>query len=717
MRTQTATVSGSATGTTGTGSNTTVATGPYRWGNVALGGGGFVSAVIASPTEKNLFYARTDVGGMYRWNEAGQSWVPLLDWVSEGETGYLGVEAVAVDPQEAGKVYALVGTSYFNGGKTAILRSSDYGATFQITDVTNQWAAHGNGMGRQNGERLAVDPNLGSVLFCGTRSKGLFRSTDSGATWTRVAGFPVTTTPNDNGVAFVLFDKSSGSAGKATPRLFAGVSRMGDTNLYVSSDGGTTWNGVAGANTTYMPARAVLAKNGMLYVTYGNGAGPSGNSSGSEPTDKGAIWRYDLAGSAWKDVTPSGLAHAFSGISADATNPNVVVATTINTYMAQPWGWGDRIVFSTDGGTTWTDIFGSTKATMDVNGMPWIANRALHWAGCATIDPFNPERVFVTSGNGIFATSNLTAAASTWKFMVRGLEETVPLEAVSIPGGKFVSVIGDYDGAAQSDVTVSPPAGIHNPSMGTTSGLAYAGAASSVIVRAGDKLYRSADGGTSWTEITRPTADTHGNVALSADGAVLLWTPSSASTTRRYANGTWSTASGINFNTVPVGDPVNANKFYAYNPSAGTLWASSNGGASFAQVSSPGAGGADKIRAVPGVEGDIWVPLNNGGLTRSTNSGSAFNKLTAVQSCSAVGFGKAAAGKTFPTVFIWGRAGNGPTGIYRSTDAGATWDRINDDAHEFGGVGNGHFVVGDMNVVGRVYMGTVGRGIVYGDPA
>lgn len=59
---------------------------------------------------------------------------------------------------------------------------------------------------------------------------------------------------------------------------------------------------------------------------------------------------------------------------------------------------------------------------------------------------------------------------------------------------------------------------------------------------------------------------------------------------------------------------------------------------------------------------------------------------------------------------------NGTRGLYRSTNEGASWVRVNDDAHEFGGPANGRFVVGDMNVYGRVYMSTAGRGIVYGEP-
>jgi hypothetical protein len=67
-------------------------------------------------------------------------------------------------------------------------------------------------------------------------------------------------------------------------------------------------------------------------------------------------------------------------------------------------------------------------------------------------------------------------------------------------------------------------------------------------------------------------------------------------------------------------------------------------------------------------------------------------------------------------LYIWGTVG-GVRGVHRSLDAGASWLRINDDAHQYGGPGNGQFVVGDMNVFGVVYMSTAGRGIVYGKPA
>jgi hypothetical protein len=169
-------------------------------------------------------------------------------------------------------------------------------------------------------------------------------------------------------------------------------------------------------------------------------------------------------------------------------------------------------------------------------------------------------------------------------------------------------------------------------------------------------------------------------------------------------------------NVRPVSDRVNSSKFYAYNPSNGALLVSTNGGSSFAAAATLATGGSKVIRTVPGREGHLWVALYGGGLTRSTNSGTSFTKLSNVTYCGAVGIGKAATGSNYETVFIWGTV-NGVLGIHRSTDQGATWVRMNDDRHEYGGPANGQFVVGDMNVYGRVYMSTAGRGIAVGRTA
>jgi len=71
--------------------------------------------------------------------------------------------------------------------------------------------------------------------------------------------------------------------------------------------------------------------------------------------------------------------------------------------------------------------------------------------------------------------------------------------------------------------------------------------------------------------------------------------------------------------------------------------------------------------------------------------------------------GKAASGQSYPTLYLSAQINN-VKGLYRSVDAGATWIRINDDQHQYGGIGS---VIGDPRIFGRVYFG--GRGVMYGD--
>jgi hypothetical protein len=57
--------------------------------------------------------------------------------------------------------------------------------------------------------------------------------------------------------------------------------------------------------------------------------------------------------------------------------------------------------------------------------------------------------------------------------------------------------------------------------------------------------------------------------------------------------------------------------------------------------------------------------------------------------------------------------GRGRLRIFRSDNQGQDWTRINDDQHQFGWI---HSLIGDPRVFGRVYVGTEGRGVQYGQP-
>ncbi|MFZ1055360.1 MAG: xyloglucanase, partial [Opitutaceae bacterium] len=325
---------------------------PYQFRNVAIGGGGFVTGIIFSRAEKGLVYLRTDVGGAYRREAGSNEWVPLLDWAGQTDWNLYGVESLACDPQDARRVYIAAGT-YTNPGTPngEILRSTDRGDTWERTPLP--FKLGGNESGRNNGERLAVDPNDGRVLFLGTRSSGLWRSGDSGATWARVAAFPdydealpVPTNPRWRapqrvGINIVFFDGRSGARGAPTPVVYAAVSTP-NASLFRSTDGGTTWAPIAGQPLGLRPTRAAFSATGVLYVSYGREAGPN------TMTD-GAVWKLDPSSGAWEEITPEkpgqGRAFGYGSVAVDPRRPETVLAGT--------WSHGnpfDEIFRSTDGG-------------------------------------------------------------------------------------------------------------------------------------------------------------------------------------------------------------------------------------------------------------------------------------------------------------------------------------------------------------------------------
>jgi hypothetical protein len=121
--------------------------------------------------------------------------------------------------------------------------------------------------------------------------------------------------------------------------------------------------------------------------------------------------------------------------------------------------------------------------------------------------------------------------------------------------------------------------------------------------------------------------------------------------------------------------------------------------------------GSASAQSVPGIEGDVWL-TNFKELNHSTNSGKTYETVAGVTEANALGFGKAADGKKYPALYLIGKI-NDVAGFFRSDDVGATWVRVNDDRHQYGFCS---VITGDPRVYGRVYVGTGGRGIVYGEP-
>ena len=696
----------------------TVASTNYSWRNVQINGGGFITGIVYHPTQWGLAYARTDIGGAYRWDAVTRTWTPLNDQLARADDQLMGVLSAAVDPTNSNLLYLATGeyTAWW-ARNAAILRSADRGATWSRTELP--FKLGGNEDGRSTGERLQVDPNKGSILFLGTNHDGLWKSTDSAQTWTKVNAFPA------NSVTFVLFDKRTGNSQTGTSTFYVGVNSTSGANLYRSTDGGNSWSAMTGQPTGLIPHRAGIDGNGTLYLSYSNLPGPSNITNG-------AVWKYNTGTGVWTHISPVVPGNGgwdnfgYGGLAVDPLRPGTLMVATYDR-----WGMGDDIFRSTDGGTTWKAL--AAKAQLDSTSAPWVHKRngsMGHWMGAIAIDPFNSNYAMYVTGVGLWHSTNLMEAdkglGTTWTFADKGIEETAVLELASPPvGAPLLSAMGDIDGFYHADLNTVPVSAFNSPN-GNSPSIDFAEASPNIVARTNAVVstrgYRSADGGKTWTAFgSAPqiaTANGAGRIAVSSNGATMVWMPYRAGAWYSRDNGfTWLQSSGApndgQNSFAPVADRSNPYKFYIYNQAAGTVYRSVDGGGAFALTAQGLPTGGGIMRAVPGsaFEGNLWIPASTG-LYRSTDSGTTFAPVAGVQKAVAVGFGKAATGQFHPAVYVIGTVA-GVDGFYRSDNAGATWVRINDASHQFSGAG---IVIGDPRVYGRAYVGTNGRGILYGEP-
>ncbi len=684
----------------------------YQWRSVIDGGGGFVPGIIYSPTAQGLAYARTDMGGAYRWENSVGRWTPLTDTMDRNNSDFMGILSIALDPNDTNRVYMETGKYTQSwAGNGALLSSTDKGNSWKIIPL--KFKVGGNEDGRGCGERLQVDPNADSILFMGTSSNpatspaqsALWRSTDYGATWNAVTSF----TPTN--VNFVKIDPTSGSLSMPSKRIFVAAANTSGQSLYQTTDGGITWDTVQGQPTNVMAIRGAIADT-VLYLTFANYQGPNGATSGS-------VWRYNISARSWTNISPSSGSYGFSGLSVYPKDPRILIVSTLD-----KWSPMDEVYLSPDGGSTWRGRL--IGASLDHSYAPYTSTVNPHWLACIAMDPFDSSKAMFGTGFGIWACDNLFATTPTWYFKDENLEETVPMQIISPPFTNVVSAMGDYDGFRNDQLNTSPPQGRYNPPKGTTLSLAFASKVPSTIVKAYNAAPYGAyskDGGSSWRDFPkRPRGATAGgtwSIAISADGRTIVWAPtgSALSYSTDFGN-TWTACGGSVPAVPPIADMVDPGKFYAYLASYGQLWVSTDAAKTFSRTitglpSVPGYQSQDgNLSATPGHDGDVWICCGGGGLFHSIDSGNTASKVTNVTAAFLLGFGQSAPAKTYPAIYLWGIVG-GKLGMFLSIDSGASWTRINDDSHQFGYL---HQISGDPRVYGRCYISAEGRGVLYGEP-
>ena len=713
----------------------------YLWRSVKVGAGGFIPGIVFSRVERGLVYLRSDMGGCYRWDDSQKQWVPLQDQM--GESTYFGGESIAPDPIDPNTVYIAAGM--YRSELPAILRSHDRGKTWEVFPVSFRMG--GNEDGRGVGERLAIDPNDNTILFFGSRYEGLWRSGDSGQTWQKAASFPVTgrglpggDQPTNTGLSFVVFDPRSGTRTglrppQATQTIFVGSTDRGARHLFRTDDAGKTWTAVEGGPASEMlPAQAQIDDEGVLYVTYGKGTGPNGVSDG-------AVMKLDVKSGQWTDITPekgpSRLGGGYCGLSLDRQRPGTLGVTTMNR-----WKPVDTVWRTTDGGKTWMDI--AAKSERDVTASPfllWGTPQAKlgWWMSALAIDPFDSNHAAYGTGATIYATddfSNVSAGRTThWHTWVDGIEQTAILTLISpAEGAHLLSGFADIGGFVHDDLNISPPGMYENPRFGGTFSLDYAGDQPLVIVRGGSpnegqaSLGYSEDGGHSWQPMTIPSNTGRGRrspstIIVSADGKTFMAVTLTPQITRDRGK-TWTVVKGLPRGDRPVADRVDPTAFYALDFRTGRLFTSSDGGATFTASAVKGLPasiaedeptwreGPWPLVATLGKPHDLWL-VSRSGLYHSSDGGNVFARADSALQVDQISFGKAAEGTDYPSIFAIGTMG-GIRAIWRSDDLGSSWMRVNDDQHQYGT--RYRCIAGDPRIFGRVYVGTDGRGVLYGEP-
>ena len=351
-----------------------------RWRNVGPFRGGRTRALSGVPREPNVFYVGAVNGGVWKSTDYGRTWDPIFDQQPTGSIG-----AIAVAPSDPQIVY--VGSG--EGLHRPDLSVGD--GIYKSTDAGKTWTHLGLRDGQQISQ-MAVDPSDPNRLFVAVAGhpygpnpeRGIYRSTDGGKTFEKALS------KNENiGAAGVVIDVSNSSVVYATLwEAREGPWENGSWNgtgggIYKSTDGGTTWNQLAGG----LPEGIVQA-----YVSV-SVSDPKHLFASVATKDKVDLYASSDAGATWRTVTEDPRPKGRIGGGdlpvpmLDPKNPDIVYMTSTVTWK------------STDAGKTWIGFRGAPGGD-DYQNL-WI-------------NPNDPKIILITSDQGAIVTVNGGESWSSW---------------------------------------------------------------------------------------------------------------------------------------------------------------------------------------------------------------------------------------------------------------------------------------------------------------
>lgn len=646
------------------------------------------------------------------------------------------IEPIAVDPDNPDTIYA---GGDVTGGKSALIKSTDGGKTWKPVE--------------------------------GYDELGLFSGELKYPSWTdhKVRGTePAKLYNEQNGIGCVYIEGG---------KVYVGTSVTGQANIHVASVKDDKFEPIKALPNDNYPLSITSDHNGNLFFTYIAGLAFMGGKGGAYKYNiaSGKAEKLSVADNAIGMIEvdkndPDKMFARTCGVwSAQWCGDEWVQDDPTTPENEGTIAWGDYFYRSADGGKTWENITPGEGPTdystgtgvkkfkslpLDTNGYDWIYGKACHWGSGILIDPRDPEgdRILLTSGNGVFACDNAwDETGIQFYFQPDGVEECVSLDFFSTADGLDLSAIGDYDGFIHENVDSIPQQ--YNPNMGSTSAITVCPQNTDVWARTAEgdgnntgSAFYTLDRGKTWKAFTPACRGGKLSITELSKGKYRVINTSSkggASYSDDWG-ATWKVCDGIKatkgvYSLVDPEDPkmvyavgAQYNEYWSsdiskkeptYDESHYSYFVSEDYGATFTET-----------RICPYNWELTWkfectgdpAYLGNGtiafaganqGVFLISDKGKTVEHLENVSYAKCIGYGAPEKAGGLNTLFIFGKPEkDDPEGIYRSTDGGKTWVCINTD-HLYGGTGNGNYLVGDMDEFGKVYMSTVGCGIVYGQLA
>lgn len=452
---------------------------PYEYKNLPIPGGGYVTGFLYHKKEKNVLYARTDIGGTYRFDAQKQCWTSLISHVTMRDLSETFPIALALDDNHPNVLYIACGEKEESGKKGLLAISDDYGENFRYEQMPV--FVHGNLNGRGTDERLIVDKDNQKILYFASQQDGLWMTKDTGRHWEKLTGL------SENYLTFVT------QAGNAMVVGTAGVttrdSKKRGHSLYISYDKGVSFmqlpepesRQIEGCRFDGLVAQRYAIDDKYLYVTFASTGRRSyaienGYSCDSADVIDGRVARYEIEADgkignfteitpvAVSDTTGVGITQVtkcvpldfgFSGISVSMQTPGMLVCTTIVKDD------GDSVFRSYDYGETWQQILYDLQEGKITFRAPYMrpacngGHSLIHWLSDIKINPFDDNEAWFNSGTGVFRTKNLnsieTCEFTDW---CDGIEETVHLNVYGMPKGEVqvIDILGDLGGFAFRDL-------------------------------------------------------------------------------------------------------------------------------------------------------------------------------------------------------------------------------------------------------------------------